>query len=68
VLVHGVHDDRVPIEHARDYADRARAAGDDCVLLGLDAGHFDLIDPRGPCFMRIVEALTLVSGSAEGGA
>ena len=68
VLVHGVHDDRVPIEHARNYAERARAAGDECVLLELDAGHFDVVDPRGPCFMRIVEALTLVSGSAEGGA
>jgi len=68
VLVHGVHDDRVPIEHARNYAERARAAGDECVLLELDAGHFDVVDPRTPCFARIGEALTLVSGSAEGGA
>jgi dipeptidyl aminopeptidase/acylaminoacyl peptidase len=64
VLVHGVHDDRVPIEHARAYAELARSTGDDCRLLELDAGHFDVIDPRAPCFAPIVEAmLTLVPGS-----
>lgn len=58
VLVHGVHDDRVPVEHARAYAARARAVGDDCSLVELgDAGHFDVIDPRYPGFARIVEAL-----------
>lgn len=58
VLVHGVHDDTVPVEHARDYAARARAAGDDCRLVELgDAGHFDVIDPLYPGFARIVEAL-----------
>ena len=58
VLVHGCHDDRVPIEHVRDYAELASAAGDDCRVVELeDADHFDVIDPRYPGFARIVEAM-----------
>jgi acetyl esterase/lipase len=58
VLIHGAHDDRVPIENARTYAERARRAGDDCRLLELeDAGHFDVIDPRYEGFSRIVAAI-----------
>jgi acetyl esterase/lipase len=58
VLVHGLHDDRVPIENARGYAERARDAGDDCRVLELeDADHFDVIDPRYAGFSRIVEAI-----------
>jgi acetyl esterase/lipase len=58
LLVHGLHDDRVPIEHARDYAELARAAGDDCRVLELeDADHFDVVDPRYAGFTRILDAL-----------
>jgi acetyl esterase/lipase len=58
LLVHGVEDDRVPLELARAYAERARASGDDCRLLELhDADHFDLIDPRHEVWARIVDAL-----------
>jgi acetyl esterase/lipase len=47
VLAHGTADDQVPFEHAERYAERARAAGDDCVVLALDdVDHFDVIDPR----------------------
>jgi acetyl esterase/lipase len=64
-LVHGLRDDRVPIEHVRDYVELARAAGDDCRLLELETGHFEVIDPRAPFFGRILEVLE--PGSAAGG-
>ena len=67
VLVHGVHDDRIPIDHARAYATGAREAGDDCRLIEVDAGHFDPIDPRSPVWPEILAALEL-AGSAVVGA
>jgi|SRR5262249_5269401 len=55
LLVHGTRDDRIPIEHARAYDDRA---GAECRLLKLEgADHFDVIDPRHPDFAKIVDAL-----------
>jgi acetyl esterase/lipase len=61
ILVHGARDDRVPIDHAKRYAARARAAGDDCALLTLaGADHFDVIDPRTKHWPRILAAATSV--------
>jgi acetyl esterase/lipase len=58
VLVHGSDDDRVPIANARAYADRARAAGDDCRLVELEGvDHFDVIDPRHDAFAAVAAAL-----------
>lgn len=58
VLVHGDADDRVPVEIARGFAERALAAGDDCRVLELaGVDHFDVIDPRHPCFAAIAGAL-----------
>jgi acetyl esterase/lipase len=57
VLVHGRADDRVPVEHARRYADRARAAGDDCRLVEVDGGHFEPIDPRSTAWRTIVDTM-----------
>ncbi|HEV7639416.1 MAG TPA: prolyl oligopeptidase family serine peptidase, partial [Gaiellaceae bacterium] len=58
LLVHGTADDRVPFAHAERYAERARAAGDDCSLLALDGvDHFDVIDPRTEAWRAIGEAL-----------
>lgn len=57
VLIHGSRDDRVPIEHARRYADRAVAAGDDCRLVEVDADHFDPIDPRSATWATLREVL-----------
>jgi pimeloyl-ACP methyl ester carboxylesterase len=46
-LLHGTHDDIVPIEISRSYRKAAAAAGDDARLIELEgAGHFELIDPR----------------------
>jgi acetyl esterase/lipase len=56
ILVHGIDDDRVPIEHARAYAARATAAGDDCRLLELHADHFDVIDPRSAAWPAVRDA------------
>ena len=62
LLVHGTDDDRVPLAHARAYAERARAAGDDCRLLELDgADHFDPIDPRTPHVAAVLGALEEVA-------
>jgi acetyl esterase/lipase len=58
LLVHGTEDDRVPIELARTYAERARAAGDDCRLVELDgADHFDVVDPRRPAWAHVARAV-----------
>lgn len=46
LVVHGDQDQRVPVEHSRDYVAAARAAGDDVdyrEIVGAD--HFAVIDP-----------------------
>ena len=58
VLVHGTEDDRVPIDHALRYAERATVAGDDCVVVELDAGHFEPIDPRSTAWPSVVDVLS----------
>jgi acetyl esterase/lipase len=58
LLVHGSEDDRVPVEHARSYVDKAHAAGDDAELLVLpDTGHFEPIDTSTDAWSEIVERL-----------
>lgn len=61
ILIHGDADDRIPIDHARRYAARATAAGDECVVLTVDGGHFDPIDPRTAIWPTIVGAVNGVS-------
>jgi acetyl esterase/lipase len=56
-LVHGVADDRVPIGHAEAYAERARAAGDDCRVVATDAGHFEVVDPRSDTWVTVAETV-----------
>lgn len=58
VLVHGTEDDRVPFEHARRYAERAKAAGDDCRLVEVEADHFAPIDPRSAVWPTLVDVLS----------
>jgi acetyl esterase/lipase len=67
VLVHGVNDDRVPLTHAQAYAARARAAGDDCRVVEIAAGHFEPIDPRSRIWPEVLRAMES-AGSAVGGA
>lgn len=60
VLVHGTADDRVPIDHARRYAERA---GEECRLVELDGvGHFDVIDPRSAAWPAVRAAVDSVLG------
>lgn len=66
-LVHGAADDRVPIDHAEAYAERARAAGDDCRVVALDAGHFELIDPRSDAWSAVAATARSLAGNAAGG-
>jgi acetyl esterase/lipase len=56
-LVHGSADDRVPCSMSREYATRAKAAGDDAVCLELPGfGHFDVIDPLSAAWPDVVAA------------
>jgi acetyl esterase/lipase len=61
VLVHGVDDDRVPVDHARGYAERAAAAGDDCRLVEFAGDHFMPIDPRSTAWPVLVDAVSSLS-------
>lgn len=55
LLAHGDADDRVPLAQSRDFAEKARSAGDRCELLELPgADHFAPIDPRSVAWERIV--------------
>ena len=46
--VHAPDDDRVPPSISRRYVQRARAAGDDAVLVTVPGDHFTLVDPAHP--------------------
>ena len=67
VLVHGGDDDRVPLSHARDYAERARTADDDCRVVELDGGHFEPIDPRSAAWQHVLDGLEAASTAARPG-
>jgi pimeloyl-ACP methyl ester carboxylesterase len=53
LLVHGTEDDRVPVDYSRAFA----AAADASLLELPGSGHFELIDPRGPEWRRVVALL-----------
>lgn len=58
VLVHGTHDDRVPLRQSRHYLQKARALGDKVTLLELEgADHFHLITPNSIAWPPIVAAV-----------
>jgi dipeptidyl aminopeptidase/acylaminoacyl peptidase len=61
VLLHGTGDDRVPLDHARRYAARASAAGDDCRLVELETDHFRPIDPRSAVWPALVSTVASLS-------
>jgi acetyl esterase/lipase len=56
-LVHGSADDRVPAAMSRDFAARARNAGDEVEALELEGrDHFDLIDPQSAAWPAVLGA------------
>jgi acetyl esterase/lipase len=51
LLVHGERDDDVPPCISREFADAARAAGDDCELVVIDdEGHYEHLEPGSRCW------------------
>ena len=62
LLLHGDADETVPVRRSREFAERARAAGDDVTLIELlGAGHRPVIDPRRPEWREVIEWLRAVS-------
>jgi acetyl esterase/lipase len=55
LLVHGLLDDLVPPSQSRDYAEAARAAGDEVELVELAAAdHFDVIEVDDPAWGAVI--------------
>ncbi|MFZ0385092.1 MAG: alpha/beta fold hydrolase [Solirubrobacteraceae bacterium] len=55
LLIHGDNDDRVPLSQSISFAG---TAGSECTFEQLRrAGHFDVIDPHGPAWPALSEAL-----------
>jgi acetyl esterase/lipase len=64
-IVHGTADNRVPFAMSREFAARARAAGDEVELTVLEGGgHFDVIDPLSGAWPAVLGAFR---GVAEPG-
>ncbi len=63
-LIHGSHDDVVPLSMSEGYCREARARGDDAVLHALPGvGHYELIDPKSAAWPTVILALrTLYRG------
>jgi acetyl esterase/lipase len=57
ILVHGTHDETVPVKQSRTYADTALADGDDCELLEFRGGHFEVIEPASGVWPTIIDRL-----------
>ena len=58
VMVHGVFDAVMPPYTGRDYAAKARKAGDAAeVVIIADAAHFDLVIPTTPAWREIVRVI-----------
>ena len=58
LVVHGEHDGTVPADHSRDYARRAREAGDIVELVIVPrTGHMELIDPRSAAWPTVTDWL-----------
>ncbi|MEU3309460.1 prolyl oligopeptidase family serine peptidase [Nocardiopsis sp. NPDC006832] len=58
LIVHGAADQRVPVEHSRDYVAAARAAGDPVEYREIaGADHFAVIDPAHTAWRTVRDAL-----------
>ena len=61
ILINGVEDDIVSIEHITPYFQKAKAAGDDVSLVKVEnAGHFEVITPGSVAWEEIVKAFDLL--------
>jgi acetyl esterase/lipase len=57
-VLHGTHDDVVPLEISRRYVAAAKKSGDDSKLIEVaGAGHFELIDPQSSAWPVVKEAV-----------
>jgi alpha-beta hydrolase superfamily lysophospholipase len=58
LLVHGADDATIPVVRSREFAEAARAAGDDVGLIEPNpGGHRSHVDPRSPAWRAAVEWL-----------
>jgi acetyl esterase/lipase len=57
VLVHGEHDDVVPISQSEAYVTAATKAGDDSTLAVVTGDHFSHIDPTSEAWARVRKVL-----------
>ena len=59
VLITGVQDNIVPLEHIRPYIDRANTADDPIELVTIEeAGHFEVITPGSIAWPEVIEAFS----------
>lgn len=56
IIIHGTHDETVPIEMSRSYVERKRRQDENVRLLELDCGHFELIDPSSAAWSTVQQA------------
>jgi acetyl esterase/lipase len=57
VIIHGTHDDTVPVEMSRSYVEAKRKRDEDVHLIELDCGHFELIDPSSNAWPMVERAV-----------
>jgi acetyl esterase/lipase len=58
LLVHGAHDDDVPLHVSQEFAAAATAAGDDCELVVIDdEGHYEHLEPGSRCWRAVTDWL-----------
>lgn len=63
VFIHGTDDDQVPYGLSPAFVEASKEAGDEAHLVTLQgAGHFDMIDPQSPHWLRLIEAVRVALG------
>jgi acetyl esterase/lipase len=64
VLLHGQHDDAVPVGCANSYVQAAQAAGDPCRMKFLaGVGHFEFLDPSSVAWPHVMAAVDGLVGA-----
>ena len=56
IIIHGTHDDIVPVAMSRSYVDAKHKHGENLRLLELDCGHFEPIDPSSEAWAVVQHA------------